>query len=171
MYTVLTSDSTAAESEKEAEVDESLTDLWLNSDSTEYLSELRKNNGRSKNTELDPFWDALGKHLERVSVVHGDHMYMPIATSAELLIDTVKQDLPKDAKIPSASWVSFNFWPHNAYFRNATSCTGRFDVKNAVQQRLTRAHHSDTSYAFSQYVMMKEMAVDMREDSFFYLFG
>jgi len=93
-------------------------------------------------------------------------MYMSIATSAELLIDTVKQDLPKDAKILSASWISFNFWPHNAYFRSATSCTGRFDVKYAVQQRLTRAHHSDSSYAFSQYVMMKEMAVDMREDSF-----
>ena len=171
MYKFLTSDSTAAESEKEAIVDERVTDFLLNSDSTELLYDLRKNNGRPNDPELDPFWDALGKHLENVSVVHerrhGEHMYMPIATSVESLIDTVKEDLPKDAKIPSASWVSFNFWPHNPYFRSAMSYTGRFAVKYAVQQRLTRAHHPDSSYAFSQYVMMKEMAVDMREDSFF----
>lgn len=171
MYRFLTSDGTAAESENEAEVDERLTDFLLNSDSTELLYDLRKNNGRPKDPELDPFWDALGKYLERISVIHerrhGDHMYMPIDMSIESLIDTVKQDLPKDAKVPSASWVAFNFWPANAYCRSAMSYTGKFDVKYAVQQRLTRARHPDSSFAYSQFVMMKEMAVDIRDESLF----
>ncbi|XP_052249975.1 uncharacterized protein LOC127858198 isoform X2 [Dreissena polymorpha] len=171
MYRFLTEDDTAAESRRQEEVNNRVTEFLLNSDSTELLYDLRKNNGRPKDTRLDPFWDLMSSHLDNIGVVderrHGDKLYMPVAISVENLIETVAKDLPKDASIPSKSWVQFNFWPSNAYTRSAMCYTGRFNVKFAVQQRIIRAKHPDANFAFHQYTMMKEMASNLRDESVF----
>lgn len=55
--------------------------------------------------------------------------------------------------------------PSNPYVKSVMNYTGRFQVIYAVQQRLTRAKLPDSSYAFHQYRMMKEMAVDYVEEA------
>lgn len=55
--------------------------------------------------------------------------------------------------------------PSNSYVKSVRNYTGIFQEKYAVQQRLTRANHPDSSFAFHQYRMMKEMAVDYAEEA------
>ena len=123
IHRYLTEDSSVAESKQQASVDERVSEFLLQSDCTSLMYDLRCNNGRPVDTRLDPFWDALEKHLENTAVVHerrhGDSLYMPIDISVESLIKTVAKSLPSGSKIPSPSWVSFNFWPSNAFVRNA----------------------------------------------------
>lgn len=171
MYRFLTEDCSAPESQHQESVDTRVAEFLLSADSTDLILDFRKNNGRPKDTKLDAFWEALDSHLNNIGVVderrHGQQLYMPVDISVEGLIDTIAKSLPKDAHIPSKSWVLFNFWPSSSYTRSAMCYTGRFNVKFAVQQRITRAQHPDAHYAFHQYIMMKEMASALRDECVF----
>lgn len=168
MYRFLTRDASAAVSSDERAVDDRVLEFLLQSDAPEMFYDLRKNNGRPKDTKLDPFWNALDSYLEEVSVVqerrHSDKMYMPLAISCQDLIEIIAARLPAGSNLPTRSWLCLNFWPSNAFVRSAVCYTGRFKVKYAVQQRLTRAKHPDSSYAFNLFSMMKELAVKLGKD-------
>jgi hypothetical protein len=165
----LTNDSSSGDSSRQQEVDERFAEWLLSADDTQLFYDLRRNNGRPKDEELDPFWEGLESYLSEHAVVHerrqSQSMYMPLAMSVEDLIDIVSKRIPEGSKIASKSWVSFNFWPSNPYVKSAINYTGRFQVKYAVQQRLTRAKHPDSPFAFHQFRMMKEMAVKYAEEA------
>ncbi|XP_062607328.1 uncharacterized protein LOC134269121 [Saccostrea cucullata] len=168
MYRFLTRDASAAASSDERAVDDRVLEFLLQADAPEMFYDLRKNNGRPKDTSLDLFWNALDSYLEEKSVVQerrqSDKMYMPLAISCQDLIEIIAARLPAGSNLPSRSWLSLNFWPSNAFVRSAVCYTGRFKVKNAVQQRLTRATHPDSSYAFNFFSMLKELAVNLGTD-------
>lgn len=86
-------------------------------------------------------------------------MYVPLAMSVEDLIDIFFKRILDGRKLPSKLWVSFNFQPSILFVKSTMNYTGRFQVKYAVQQRVTRAKRQDSSFAFLQYRMMKEIAV------------
>lgn len=54
---------------------------------TELIFDLRKNNGKTCDPRLEPFWSELGKFSDEKSVVHErmhtDTQYMPFAMSVE----------------------------------------------------------------------------------------
>jgi hypothetical protein len=169
VFRFLTNDSAAAESKNQSEVDDRVAEFLLDADDAHLFYDLRKLNGRPHDTSLNPFWEELGKYLDDVSVVqerrHTSFMYMPLAISIQNLIDQVAKRLPANSALPSVSWVRLNFWPSNAYTRSAMCYTGRFAVKFAVQQRLLRARHPDSPFAFCQFTLMKQLAVKMRDDA------
>lgn len=171
VYRFLTQDASAAESTKQSQVDDRVVQFLLNADEPGLFYDLRHQNGRLADENLNPFWDELKKYLEEVTVVHErrhtQHMYMPFAASIENLISLVRQRLEPGSRCPSVSWVRLNFWPMNSYTRTAMCYTGRFDVKYSVQQRLLRTKHPDSDFAFKQFGLMKEMAVLLRDKSDF----
>ncbi|KAK3107727.1 hypothetical protein FSP39_020885 [Pinctada imbricata] len=185
MYKYITSDASAAETTAQSEVDNRFLTFILEADDPDLfydrkkvpregfdsssLTHLRVNNGRPCDERLNPFWDAVKKYIENESVVHerrhGQHTYMPIAISVEDLRAQVLKTLPPDTRAPSVSWLRMNFWPSNPYSKTASSYTGRFEVKYAVQQRLLRATHPDSQYAFYLFMMMKAMAVKFSDNA------
>lgn len=48
--------------------------------------------------------------------------------------------------------------------RSALCYTGNFKIRYAVQQRLTRAKHPDSFYAFSLFCMLKKMTFNLGTD-------
>nr|XP_022308033.1 uncharacterized protein LOC111114036 [Crassostrea virginica] len=66
MYRFLTRDASAAVSSDERAVDDRVLEFLLQSDAPEMFYDLRKNNGRPKDTKLDPFWNALDSYLEEL---------------------------------------------------------------------------------------------------------
>ncbi|KAK6189772.1 hypothetical protein SNE40_001768 [Patella caerulea] len=169
IFRFVTQDSAAAETTAQTEVDERFTKYILSSDDADLLYDLRSNNGRPQNEKFDPFWEALAKYLDTSSVVHerrhGDHTYLPVAISMEDLREQVANTLPPECPVPSVSWLRMNFWPTDPHTQSASHYTGRFKVKYAVQQRLIRATHPDSGFAFYQFQMMKKLAVKLRDDA------
>jgi hypothetical protein len=138
----------------------------LASDDPELYVDMRKNNGRPKNKQFDPFWEELGRYLEEKSAVHERReesiLFLPFAISVADLISIIKERLPVDAQIPSTSWVRYQFWPSNPYITTSMKYTGRFNVKYAVQRRLLRSQHEDAQYAGWMFHLSKEFAVKYR---------
>ncbi|XP_060585359.1 uncharacterized protein LOC132741240 isoform X2 [Ruditapes philippinarum] len=166
VFSFLTGYKMSPENEQEASVDERVCEFLLNSDDPELILDLRKHNGRIKNPKFDPFWDELEKYLQEKSVVHErrhtDASYMPFAISITDLRDQILERLPSGSAAPSPSWIRLNFLPSNPYVKSALNYTGRYNVKYAVQQRLLRAQHVDSPYAYYQYDLLKHFAVKWR---------
>lgn len=165
-YHFLTQDSSAAEHSKQAEVDERVVDFLMNADDPMLFYDLRRNNGRPKDETLKPFWTELLRYLDEVAVVHdrrqSAHMYLPLATSVKSLVDLIRERLGPNARCPSVSWLRLNFWPANAFRNTAINYTGEFKVRYVVQQRILRQKHPDSQFAFQQFLMLKEMAVRLK---------
>ena len=168
MYKFLTGDSASPEYASEKIVDDNFIKWIMNSDDPDLVFDLRENNGRLKNEDYEPFWQEVQKYLDEKSVVHerrsSEITYLPLAISFEDFKNQIAARLPKECKIPSNSWIRLNFWPQNPYNQAAKYYTGRFKVKYAVQQRLLRGQHMDSSYSAHLFSYVKQMAVKYTEN-------
>jgi hypothetical protein len=106
-YHFLTQDSSAAENSSQAEVDERVVDFLMNADDPMLFYDMRRNNGRPKDERLKPFWTELQKYLDEIAVVHdrrhSAHMYLPLATSVQSLVDLIRERLGPNVRCPSVS--------------------------------------------------------------------
>ena len=150
----------------EENVDKHISFL-LESQDTDLLFDLRRNNGKVADPKFDPFWEEIGKYLDEKSAVHerrhGDTQYMPFAISVEDLRNQIIERLPEGTPAPSTSWIRLNFHPRNPYSKSAANYTGRFNVKFAVQQRLLRVQHEDSSFGRHQFQLLKSFCVKWRD--------
>jgi hypothetical protein len=157
IYQFLTNFEYSPNSEKEAAIDDRLMQYLVESEDCELLFDLRKDNGRPCDSKYEPFWDALGKHLEENTAVHERRQtniqYLPFAISVEDLRANVIKKLPQGTPFPSVSWLRLNFQPRNPYMNSASNYTGKFNVKYAVQQRLLRVKHVESSFCRQQFLL------------------
>lgn len=83
MYKFLTDWEYTPENKQTAQIHLRTSKILLELDDTELIFDLRKNNGKTCDPRLEPFWDELGKFLDKKSVVHErmhtDTLYMPFA--------------------------------------------------------------------------------------------
>ena len=170
MYGFLTNFEYTPQDSKEEKIDDHISFL-LESQDTDLIFDLRKNNGRPADPKFDPFWEEMGKYLEEKSAVHErrhtDTQYLPFAISVEDLRNQILERLPEGTPAPSVSWIRLNFHPGNPYYKSAINYTGRFNVKFAVQQRLLRVQHEDSSFGRHQFQLLKSFSVMWREHCLF----
>ncbi|XP_053395894.1 uncharacterized protein LOC123545597 [Mercenaria mercenaria] len=169
MYRYLTGHSFAAENRDEESVDNNVCEFLLGSDDPKLAVDLRKNNGKVRDPKYNVFWKELEIYLDEKSVVHerrqSQTTYMPFAVSVADLRNQSLERLPTDKVAPSMSWIRLNFMPGNPYSNSAMNYTANFNVKHSVQQRLLRAKHPDSGYAFTQFTYLKQYAVELRDHS------
>lgn len=167
MFNFLTEFEHQSSTDREAEIDERLMRFLLESEDTNLIFDLRKNNGRPVMEKYVPFWDELVKYLDEKSAVHErrttNMLYLPFAMSVEDLRNQILERLPEGAEAPSLSWIRLNFSPSNAYLNSAKNYTGRFKVKFAIQQRLVRVQHPDAHFCSVLFSYLKEFACKYRE--------
>lgn len=167
MYQFLTDYEYTPENKQTAQIDLRTSKILLELDDTELIFDLRKNNGKTCDPRLEPFWSELGKFLDEKSVVHErrhtDTQYMPIAMSVEDLRNQIIKRLPEGTPAPSTSWIRLNFCPSNPMHNSAQNYTGKFNVKFAVQQRLLRVQHADLPYGKHQFYLLKDFACKWRD--------
>lgn len=163
MFNFLTGYSNAPENKQEESVDQRVCQFLLNSDDPKLILDLRKNNGRVRDQKYDPFWKELQSYLNEKSVVHErrhtETAYMPFAISVTDLRQQILARLPPNSEAPSESWIRLNFSPSNEYAESAARYTGMFNVRHSVQQRLLRARHADSDFAYYQFTLLKHFAV------------
>ena len=113
IYSFITQDSLAGQTEQMQKVDDNVAVFLAESDDTDLFYDLRKMSGRPNDQSLDPFWEELKKFLDEHSIVHdrrhGEITYMPLAISISDLIRQIRERLPDRTKIPSESWVDCSF--------------------------------------------------------------
>ncbi|XP_065929132.1 uncharacterized protein [Magallana gigas] len=167
IYQFLTDYEYTPENKQTAQIDLRTSKILLELDDTELIFDLRKNNGKTCDPRLEPFWSELGKFLDEKSVVHErrhtDTQYMPFAMSVEDLRNQIIKRLPEGTPAPSTSWIRLNFCPSNPMHNSAQNYTGKFNVKFAVQQRLLRVQHADLPYGKHQFYLLKDFACKWRD--------
>lgn len=70
MFNFMTEFEHQSSTDREAEIDERLMRFLLESEDTNLIFDLRKNNGRPVMEKYVPFWDELVKYLDEKSAVH-----------------------------------------------------------------------------------------------------
>ena len=171
MYMYLTEFEYQANSANAAEVDERFMKFLLESEDSDLIFDMRKNNGRPAEEKFKLFWKELNKYLDEKAAVHerrsNDKLYLPFAISVEDMRRQILERLPEGSEAPSVSWLKLNFSPGNMYKTTAKNYTGQYNVRFAVQQRLVRVQHLDSHYCAVLFSMLKEFACQMREYSSF----
>lgn len=171
IFRELSDDSSCSESSEQQIIDERVAEFLVTSDDPSLLLDMRTLNGKPGSTKFDAFWDEVDKLVvENASVQewrHGECLYLPIVMSVEDLRNTVASRLPEGTLIPSNEWIRLQFWPTNPYSKVAVHYTGRFNLKFKVQSRLLRATHEDSHYVAALYKYQKNMAIKLRDHSFF----
>lgn len=147
MYQFLTDYEYTHENKQTAQIDLRTSKILRELDDTELIFDLRKNNEKTCDPRLEPFWSELRKFLDEKSVVHEkmhtDTQYMPFAMSVEDLRNQIMKRLPEGTPAPSTSWIRLNFFcPSNPMHNSAQNYTGKFNIKFAFQQRLLRVQHT-----------------------------
>lgn len=171
MYQFLTSYEHRPITGEQEDIDYRVCKVLLEGQDSDLIFDLRQSNGRPKDPKFDPFWNELQKYLDEKSAVHerrqNDMQYLPFAISIEDLRNQILERLPPGSVAPSVSWLRLNFFPTNPYNKSAANYTGRFHVKYAVQQRLTRVQHEDSGFGRHQFKLLKSFACRWREYSLF----
>ena len=169
IYSFITQDSSAAETQQLQKVDDNVAVFLAESDDPDLSYDLKKLNGRPNDQTLGPFWEEPRLFLDEHSIVHdrrhGEITYIPLAISISDLIRQVTERLPEGITAPSESWVRLQFWPTNPYSKSAMHYTGRFSVKYVVQQRVPRKEHSDSKYCTVLLQYIKEMACQFSQQT------
>ena len=170
MYRYLTGDNSASDTKEQAVVDQRVVEFILHSDEADLMFDLRVQNGQTKGTKFDRFWQEVSSYFDEYNPAVQERrqtqtLYLPLAMSIEDLREIVKKRLPPDAAVPSNEWIRLQFWPKNTTAMRAIHHTGRFNIKFAVQQRLLRATHPDAKYAAHQLKLLKSFAVHWKEHS------
>ena len=70
MFYFLTEFERQSTNSKEAEIDERLMKFLLQSEESDLIWDLRKNNCRPNDEQLDPFWKEMDKFLQEKCAVH-----------------------------------------------------------------------------------------------------
>ena len=113
IYSFITQDSFAGQTEQMQKVDDNVAVFLAEYDDTDLFYDLRKMRGRPNDRSLDPFWEELKKFLDEYSIVHdrryGEITYMPLAISISDLIRQIRERLPDRTKIPSESCADCSF--------------------------------------------------------------
>jgi hypothetical protein len=98
----------------------------------------------------------------------GDACFLPVAMSVRDLREQVLKRLNErhpdglDAvgiKIPSESWIAYQFSPMHPLHAASLHYTGALQIKHKVQARTLRANHPDSHYVASFFKMMKRLGV------------
>ncbi|XP_013398537.1 uncharacterized protein LOC106165011 [Lingula anatina] len=167
MYQFLTNDSTAEECTTSKEVRQRLKFL-LDVQDPDLVVDLRSmNEGRKE--KYQHFWDEATKMIEEKQLAtvddrrHGQVCHMALAMSVPDFINQVSARLPAGSEIPSASWVSLQFWPKNPFVDRAVRYTGRLNVKYMVQSRQLNHDHVDAHYVAAIFKYLKSFSVMFKE--------
>jgi hypothetical protein len=62
-------------------------------------------------------------------------------------------------KIPSETWIAYQFFPKPPLYASCLQYTGALQIKHRVQARTLRARHPDSHYVASFFKMMKRLGV------------
>ena len=98
----------------------------------------------------------------------GETCFLPVAISVRDLREQVVQRLTRThpqglaeagIKIPSDSWISYQFSPKHPCHAVSLQYTGALNIKHKVQSRTLRAHHLDSHYVACLFKMMKRLGV------------
>ena len=169
VYSYLTGDPSSKASKVSRDVQARLN-LMLQSGDTDLVNDLRAfNEGQPE--KYDIFWDAIGAFINKYELQavddrrHGSIAHMGMAMSIHDLITQVKKDLPEDVGVPSVEWVRLQFWPKNAFYKNAVQYTGKFDLKFKVQSRQLDGNHVDGHYCAALFRYLKSFAVKYRDNA------
>ncbi|SMN01555.1 hypothetical protein SPONL_2127 [uncultured Candidatus Thioglobus sp.] len=157
----------------EQAVNERIAQALVHLDDPDILLDLRKLNGKVKNTAFDHFWEELQLYLDELNPAvderrHSAVLHMPIAISIrhlrEIISDRLSSKFPGEEKgIPSLEWIRYQFWPRNPYSSSALRYTGKFDVKFGIQCRQMRKSHSDAHYVNALLQYAKGFCVKFRD--------
>ena len=169
MYRLLTEDSCAAVSARQADVDRRVL-LAIDAEDDSLLWDLRQlNEGRP--ALYEQFWEECDKYLTEAAATavddrrHGDVVHIASAVSVPDLHRIVCSRLEVEVPKPSVKWLAFQFWPKDPARATAAQYTGRLKVKYMVQARQMRLTHPDSHYASALYRYLREFAVGFRSHS------
>ncbi|XP_063434558.1 uncharacterized protein LOC134715936 [Mytilus trossulus] len=168
----LTGCEAVSETKEQAEVDERVTELLLNSDDSNLLLDYRTLNGKDIDTKFGTFFEEMGKFFdEQILQVNerrrGQELYLPMAISLEDLRNQIVKRLPNDTPIPCTETIRLQFQPNSAFQKSALKYSCRFNVKFRVQTRQARVSHPDARYVATSLKYLKEFCVKNRKYSTF----
>jgi len=101
-------------------------------------------------------------------VYAGDACFLPIAMFVRDLREQVVERLTNkqpegfytvSVRIPSDSWISYQFCPKHPYHAVNMQYTGALNMKHKVRSRTLRASHPDSHYVACFFKMMKPLGV------------
>ncbi|CAC5419773.1 unnamed protein product [Mytilus coruscus] len=172
---ILTGCEAVSETKEQAEVDERVTKLLLNSDDSNLLLEYRTLNGKDIDTKFGTFFEEMGKCFdEQILPVNerrrGQELYLPMAISVEDLRNQIVKRLPNGTPIPCTETIRLQFQPNSAFQKSALKYSYRFNVKFRVQTRQARVSHPDARYVATSLKYLKELCVKNRKYSTFVCF-
>ncbi|KAI8517529.1 hypothetical protein Bbelb_035460 [Branchiostoma belcheri] len=167
MYQFLTNDVATEECTASTAVRQRLK-ILLDTQDPDLVVDMRSlNEGHGE--KYQHFWNEATKMMEEMQLAtvddrrHGQVCHMAVAMSVPDFITQVCKRLPEGAEVPSASWVSLQFWPKNPFVDRAIRYTGRLNVKYMVQSRQLNHDHVDAHYAAAIFKYLKSFAVKFRE--------
>ena len=127
IYQEITRHNSKANTQKQAEYEESIRCIIKNADPA-LCWDLRINNG--KKTKFDSFWDIAKNVIEELTAADDRRLIQGSATSGEVVVNMtiaisarnlydkcknayLKKQFPEN-EIPSFSWFKFQFWPKDS---------------------------------------------------------
>lgn len=172
-YHRLTGDASAADSTKQAEVDQRILKI-LDEEDPDLIWDLRaENSGRPE--QFSVFLEQCQKYINssvetavderRHDPVQGEDVITHLATALSVrdLHDQVTKQCPPDTPIPSIQWLRIQFWPRRPCAKTASRYTGKLKIKFMIQARQFRAHHVDAHYASAIFRYEKEFSIKFRD--------
>ncbi|CAH1269408.1 Hypp4174 [Branchiostoma lanceolatum] len=167
VYQFLTNDVAADECTASKDVRQRLK-LLLDVQDPDLVVDMRSMNEGHKE-KYQHFWDEATKMIEEMQLAtvddrrHGQVCHMALAMSVPDFITQVCKRLPEEVEVPTATWVSLQFWPKNPFVDQAIRYTGRLNVKYMVQSRQLNHDHIDAHYAAAILKYLKSFSVMFKE--------
>jgi hypothetical protein len=132
------------------------------------IVDMRQCNQNGKD-DFAVFWDKCTEFLASCTSVqerrHEHVSFMARAISVRDLIEQVTKLCPAGTRIPSESWVRFNFSPQNPRAKVAYRYTCRLNAKQMVQKRQLRKTHPDSHFFAAVLRYLRDYAVKYRDIS------